>query len=78
MRLKNETASVGGGNGEEERLREELRRVSESEQNLIKEKEGLSIELDGVRRAYEDLKRTAGQASVQLDATLAELKALKG
>ncbi len=77
-RLKNETASVGGGNGEEERLREELRRVSESEKNLIKEKEGLSIELDGVRRAYEDLKRTAGQASVQLDATLAELKALRG
>ena len=80
-RLKSD-AAAGGANGTEdgeaERLRGELRRVSESEQNLARQKESLSIELDGVRRAYDDLKRVAEQASEQLDSKLAELKALRG
>lgn len=75
-RLK--SGANGTEDGEAERLRGELRRVSESEQNLARQKESLSIELDGVRRAYDDLKRVAEQASEQLDSTLAELKALRG
>lgn len=75
-RLK--SGANGTEDGEAERLRGELRRVSESEQNLARQKESLSIELDGARRAYDDLKRVAEQASEQLDSTLAELKALRG
>lgn len=59
-------------------LREEKAELEEKIQTLMSEKESLSIELDGVRKAYEELKEITASASERLDSTLEELKILRG
>ncbi len=57
-------------NEETEQLRAQL-------ESVTAERDALSIESDGLRRAYEELKAAAAQVSARLDATVEELKALK-
>ena len=61
-----------------ERGKNESVALRDSLDAALKEKESLSIEADGLRRAYEELKSTAAQVSAKLDATVAELKTLRG
>ena len=60
------------------RLHSELETLKNEKRSSDEEKERLSIELDGVRQAYEELKKTTGEASERLDSTLEELKILRG
>lgn len=65
-------------NEEIERLRSGLEAAERKNGTLADEKENMSIELDGLRQVYEDLKQTTREASERLDATLEELKILRG
>ncbi|MBR4127590.1 MAG: hypothetical protein IKR09_08450 [Alphaproteobacteria bacterium] len=85
QRLKEQSGAAAQNDGrldalkaENEKLRAELAEAEERKKKLADEKEGLSIELDGVRQAYGELKQTTQEASERLDSTLEELKILRG
>lgn len=67
-------------NGKDEiylRQSEETEQLRAQLESVTAERDALSIESDGLRRAYEELKAAAAQVSARLDATVEELKALK-
>ena len=67
-------------NGKDEiylRQSEETEQLRAQLESVTAERDVLSIESDGLRRAYEELKAAAAQVSARLDATVEELKALK-
>ena len=67
-------------NGKDEiylRQSEETEQLRAQLESVTAERDALSIESDGLRRAYEELKAAAAQVSARLDATVDELKALK-
>ena len=65
-------------NEEDDRLNGELAHADEQHAEWVEENERLSIELDGLKQAYEELKQIAREASERLDSTLEELKILRG
>ena len=67
-------------NGKDEiylRQSEETEQLRAQLESVTAERDALSIESDGLRRAYEELKAAAAQVSARLDATVEELKAVK-
>ena len=63
---------------ENEALRRQCADLKNEKRQAEEFAETAAVERDGIRAAYDELKRIASEASVRLDATLEELKILKG
>lgn len=63
---------------ENEALRRQCADLKNEKRQAEEFAENVAVERDGIKAAYDELKRIAAEASERLDATLEELKILKG
>lgn len=75
--MREKLAKYDGKDEIYQRQSEETEQLRAQLASVAAERDALSIESDGLRRAYEELKTAASQVSARLDATVEELKALK-
>ncbi|MCQ2914869.1 MAG: hypothetical protein MJ247_06720 [Alphaproteobacteria bacterium] len=63
---------------ENEELKNRIKELEDSNKEHIKNNEQLSVERDGLQKAYDEIKNDMKLASTKLDSVLKEMKILKG